>query len=227
MSFHQQVPKFLQTMLANNPAVRLQGMKMHAEGGSEGGASGFDAMANSMLIEAATSRPSDSGSKRPPAPPGGRERPDRDDEAPAVANLDDFAAEDLAKLMPALARKREREEAEKAAANEAAAATAAASSSAAAASSAASAAPAAAAAPALTLADARLLHVKRTRVDDAAADQIEAATGKHIFRPAVAPPPQSEKEAGMSAEELARKKRRKKEEAEKAKSRLTFDEQDI
>lgn len=225
MSFQQHVPKFLQQMLQANPAVRLQGQKNHAEG-EEGGASGFDAMAAGMITEAAMARPAAGGGKSG----GGRDRPDRDDEAPQVANLDEYANEDLSELLPALVRKRQREEKEaeeKAEADSASASAAAATQAA----SASAAAPASSStgASALTLADARLLNVKRARVSDPDADAIERQTGKHVFRKAagaaVAPDPAQA--TGLSAEEIARKKKRKKEEAEKAKSRLTFTEDDI
>jgi hypothetical protein len=240
MAFQQTVPKFISQMLAANPAVKLQGQVLHASGEAAGGASGFDAMARGMLVDAAMSRPSDSA-KQPPSS-SERERPDYDDEAPQIANLDEFngSQAELDALLPALARKREREaaeaEAKRAAKNGDAAAgseVGAAASSASAAAASSPAAPAAASAtPALTLSDARLLSVKRARAADADADAIEAQTGKHVFRPAVGSAlataaAATTADAKLSEEERARKRRKKKEAEAQAKSRLTFDESDI
>jgi hypothetical protein len=239
MAFQQTVPKFISQMLAANPAVKLQGQVLHASGEAAGGASGFDAMARGMLVDAAMSRPD--VSKQPPSA-SERERPDYDDEAPQIANLDEFhgSQAELDALLPALARKREREaaeaEAKRAAKNDDAVAGSEAGAAASSASAAATSSPAAPAAasstPALTLSDARLLSVKRARAADADADAIEAQTGKHVFRPAVGSAlataaAATAADAKLSEEERARKRRKKKEAEAQAKSRLTFDESDI
>ncbi len=232
MAFTQAVPKLIQQMLSSNPGVKLQGQAIRASGDDEGAVSGFDAMARSMLVDAAMARSQQGGAGKPTRPDNERERPERDDEAPMVANLDDYAGHaDLDTLLPALARKREKEEEEAAAKASADHATAGSASAAAASTSAAPAASSSAPVTGLSLSDARLLHVKRARAADSDADAIERQTGKHVFRKAVGgsalAAAGAEADATLSEEERARKRRKKKEEAEKAKSKLTFDENDF
>ena len=71
--------------------------------------------------------------------------------------------------------------------------------------------------------------MKRTRADDAEADEIERETGKHVFRKAIKPEDEEAKKenAGLTPEEIARKKKQKRKDEKKAISRLTFEEDDI
>ena len=201
MNFTQNVPAFISKMLAANPQVKLQGHDQIRRQDRDD----EDGPMRIMEMDA-------SASSKSMGIPEGKERPDHEDEAPQVANAEDFAGHDLSHLLPTLKPK------PTASSDDAAAASTA--SSAAAVST-----PAAAAPVVLSLEDARLIGAKRARADDAVADQLEKQTGKHIFRKALKA--EDPANAGLTSEEIARKKKRKKEEAAKAKSMLTFAEEDI
>lgn len=216
MNFSANVPAFISRMLAANPAVKLQGhepIRRDERDDEEGGPMPYEMQMSSG-----------GGGGRPGGIPEGKERPDREDEAPQVANADEYSSEDLSHLIPSFKPKSTETDAPAATTSAAAAAAAAGPSAAAAAGT-----PATAAPMVLSLEDARLLGTKRARADDAAADELEKATGKHIFRRALqhSTPDADQANVGLTPEEVARKKKRKKEEIKKAKSMLTFDEQDI
>jgi len=243
MSFQQHVPSFIQQMLARHPNVRLQGQRsIQQQMLEEDGATvaGFDAMARQIImdggnVETAASSASSSSSAavraaRQQSEAEGRDRPDRDDEAPIIANLDEYAdrIHQLKDILPEASIKRATDTtaidpslsahpANTGKKDEPAASTS--------------------GAVGLSLSESRLMSVKRARESNPDADRIEAETGRHIFRPAAKGNKgntdndngngKEDENAGMSAEEIARRKKRKKEEQKKKKSKLTFDEEDI
>ena len=106
MNFQQHVPKFIQAMLSKNPSVKLQGQQLHARRGEDGeGVGGFDAMAQDILIQAAMDQSSSTTSSRRPDEEEGRERPEYEDEAPQIDNIEQFASEDLTHILSHLAKK--------------------------------------------------------------------------------------------------------------------------